>query len=148
MISLSTLSVIIPLVLVLIYVFYLQINISVSTGILWGHRCYVCKEHIDSNELYLKINLKCCKSCNRRIKIKKLRSLLFVITDNVRRKIVLGDFSLLFLILFMVFLGLQIICLIIPNSQVITLLALFANILLWCLMMLQIKFTSIKKPSN
>lgn len=121
--------------------------------VLWGERCWNCLTKFDREDIPLVKQLNICKSCDRHIKISSIRSKFFENKIKIKRLFVSEKFRnittrLIFLNLFFLSIYIMITFTFPQYNLFFSILTTFFNCLFWILLILQNKFTSIKKPSD
>lgn len=150
-------TVLISFIPFLFMAFYFRIifrgSTSVRLEINWGERCWNCHTKFQTDEFPSEKNLKLCKSCDRHIKISSIRSR-FLKNTFILKKIIVSD-SFRKITNYLVFLNLFFLAIYVFSTVFTSKYNLFFNIvttflncLFWILLILQDKFTSIKKPST
>jgi len=148
----------IPFIYILILLFFLYKRKSVKYDIQWGRICWNCKGELDevspifNKDKGLNKELKCCKPCDRDLKIIQISSTSISFLIKIKRLIISDEFkkilkALIFINLFMLILFIFSIILSNYFKQLLILNTLF-NVSFWILLISEQYFTTIKKPSN
>lgn len=143
-----------PLVFLLILINSLRKRDSIKFDILWGKRCWYCKEALTEHIQYLftekKEKLKCCTTCQRHLKIIQIRSPFRYLITRIHKFIISDRYNKF--ISFLVFFNLLLLCIYIlftfflMNYFLLIFIPFFLfNNLFWLVLILNQHLTSIEK---